>query len=124
MKLTKLAQALKTELALELAKQGQTLQDFDQMLKTINTGEGVLKIAVAQDKIMNDMVGGPLSRMGGSMGSLALNASLASGAAAGLTLDEMDGSVDMLNKSLEKEREKIKMVKRLTANLKREHGLV
>lgn len=54
---------------------------------------------------------------------VALKSSLAGGALAGLSLDEMDKSVDSLNKALEREREKVNLVRRITTNLKREHGL-
>jgi hypothetical protein len=55
---------------------------------------------------------------------LGLKGSVLGGALGGLTLDEMDKSVDSLNKALEREREKITLVKRITQNLKKEHGLV
>jgi len=120
--LTKYAQAIKAELALELAKQGSTLAQFDQELASVNTGEGVLKIAAAETSMLHDAFRGGLNA-GASIPDLALKLSLAGGAAAGLTADEMDNSVNNLNKSLQSEREKIKLVQRLTANLKREHGL-
>lgn len=55
---------------------------------------------------------------------LGLKGSVLGGALGGLTLDEMDKSVDSLHKALEREREKITLVRRITQNLKKEHGLV
>jgi hypothetical protein len=159
MELTKYAQAIKTELAMELAKQGSSLEEFEQALQNVNTGDGVYKVAAEAGKMLGGMggkgfgatfggtVGGITGGMfggpggaamgaglgagaGGFMGDLltsmpelASKASLAGGALAGLSLDEMDKSVDTLNKALEHEREKIKLVRRITENLKREHGL-
>jgi hypothetical protein len=129
MELTKYAQAIKTELAMELAKQGSSLEEFEQALKNINNGEGVFKVASfgstvlaetkAQEKVA--LVSEALSALG-AVPELALKSTLAGGAGAGLVFDSMDKSVDSLNKALEHEREKVKLVRRLTQNLKREHG--
>ena len=124
--MTKYAKAVKAELALELSKQGSSLHELEEALKNLNTGEGVLKVANAgagmMDKYMNkgvDLVSGTL----GSIPEMALKGSMAGGAMAGLTLDEMDQSVDSLNKALAREREKIHLVRRVTENLRREHGI-
>jgi hypothetical protein len=112
MELTKYAQLVKTQLAFELAKQGSSLEEFETALRNINTGEGVYKVAEASKGML---FGIP---------QMAMNTSLAGGAMAGLTMDEMDKSVNSVNSALDREREKIKLVRRLTHNLKREHGLI
>ena len=118
--------AVKAELEMELRKQGSSLEEFEQALQNINTGEGVLKVA----RDTGGMLGGYMTRgldMGlGSLGTIpemAIKGSLAGGAMAGLTLDEMDQSVESLNKALAREREKVNLVRRVTENLKREHGI-
>lgn len=123
MELTKYAQAIKNELAMELAKTGSSLHEFEQALSNINTGEGVFKVAQDSGGILNSYMNKGMDFAGG-VPELALKSSLAGGALAGLTLDEADKSVDVLNKSLEREREKVNLVRRITNNLKREHGLI
>ena len=123
MELTKYAKAIKNELEMELQKNGSSLAEFEQALKNINTGEGVYKVASDAGGILHNYVGKSLNVAGG-IPEFALKGSLAGGALAGLTLDEADKSVDMLNKSLEREREKVNLVRRITHNLKREHGLI
>jgi hypothetical protein len=123
MEMTKYAQAIKHELELELAKLGSSLYEFEEALSNLNHGEGVFKVAKDTEDILSGYIGKGMSHVG-SLPELALKSSLAGGAMAGFTLDEMDKSVGALNKSLENEREKINLVRRLTHNLKREHGLV
>lgn len=123
MELTKYAQALKNELAMELRKHGSSLQEFEEALSNINTGDGVFKVAQDGGNILGAYLGKGLD-MSGGIPEYALKGSMAGGALAGLTLDEADKSVDVLNKSLEREREKINLVRRITNNLKREHGLI
>lgn len=124
--MTKYAKAIKAELAMELSKQGSSLAEFEAGLATLNTGEGVLKIANEGSKMLQGYMNKGLDFGVGTMSSIpemALKGSLAGGAMAGLTLDEMDQSVDSINKALAKEREKIHLVRRVTENLKREHGI-
>ena len=123
MKLTKYAQAVKTELAMELAKHGESLESFEAMLDSINTGEGVLKVAGVGMNILQDTFMNPAAEALKSVPEVGWKASLAGGAIAGLSMDDMDNSVDSLNKSLERERQKVHLVRRITANLKREHGI-
>jgi hypothetical protein len=175
MELSKYAQAIKNELAMELEKVGSSLEELETSLQNINNGEAVYKIASTVGAILKKaaapdggmtknlniggitgtalgslagaagggMLGGvagvPVGAMlggtaggviAGSLGSalreapeLAFKGSLAGGALAGLSLDEMDKSVEGVNKALEREREKVNLVRRITANLKREHGL-
>jgi hypothetical protein len=160
MELTRNARAIKNELASELRKNGSSLEELENALSNINTGEGVLKVSklFTQVKAAAEMpiagkgkgffdptsvaagtlgyvVGGPFGGMvGGALGSAAggtaaslseaaLKGSMGAGALAGLTFDEMDKSVEDINKALDREREKIHLVKRITNNLKREHGL-
>ena len=123
MSLSKFAQAVKNELALALAKHGSSLENFEESLKNLNTGEGVFKVAVDGNKILDDAISGGMTSAR-SIPEFAFKSSLAGGALAGLTLDEMDKSVDNLHKSLDREREKVMLVRRLTENLKREHGLI
>jgi len=111
MELTKYAQAIKSQLIEELEKAGSSLEEFEHALMNINTGEGVYKVA------------SDTKSMFGSVADLALKSSLTGGALAGLGLDEMDKTVNDLNKSLDREREKVNLVRRLTNNIKREHGL-
>lgn len=118
MKLTKLAQVIKAELALELQKRGQSLQALERGLQSVNTGEGVYKLA-GNDGLLRDMLINPLTNLPG----MALNASAGGGAVAGLTFDELEQNVLGLNSSLEREREKVRMIQRLTHNLKKEHGI-
>jgi hypothetical protein len=113
MELTKYAQAIKGQLSEQLKKQGSSIQEFEQALQNINTGEGVFKVASAVAPEFGLT----------SIPELAFKSSLAGGALAGLTADEMDKSVDSVNKALEREREKVNLVRRLTSNLKKEHGL-
>jgi len=123
MELSKCAQAIKDELILELQKAGSSLREFEEGLANINTGEGVYKIAKDGGSILNSYLDKGMG-MAGSIPEVALKGSLAGGALAGLTLDEADKSVDVLNKSLDREREKVNLVRRITNNLRREHGLI
>ena len=175
MELSKYAQAIKNELAMELEKVGSSLEELETALQNINNGEAVYKVASTVGALVKNasaadggsaknlnvggitgtalgsiagaagggmlggvagvpvgaMLGGTAGGMiAGSLGSalrdlpeLAFKGSLAGGALAGLGLDEMDKSVEGLNKALEREREKVNLVRRITANLKREHGL-
>lgn len=111
------AEAIKTQLAVELAKQGSTLEDFEKNLKALNTGEGVLKVASAEAAMISPVTEGIRQAPG-----LVFKSFAAGGALSGLALDEMDSSVDILNKALDREREKVRLVQRITQNLKREHG--
>ena len=123
MELTKYAQAIKNQIEKDLEKLGYSLNDFEDALANINSGDGVLKVAFFGEKMLEK---GVEKGLGAAVGipELALKSTLAGGALAGLSFDEMDKSVDSLNKSLEKEREKINLVRRLTNNLKREHGIL
>lgn len=118
MKLTKIAKAIKSELALELAKQGSSLEELEKNLKALNTGEGVYKLA-SGDGLLQNLLVNPLT----NLPSMALNASAGGGAVAGLTFDELEQNVKEMNHSLEREREKLRMIQTLTANLKKEHGI-
>ena len=118
MKLGKYAQSIKNQQEDELHKQGSSLLEFEDALRNINHGESVFKVAAFGEKIIEKGLG-----MAGSIPELAFKSSLTGGALAGLSMDEMDSSVDSLNKALAREREKINLVTRLTQNLKREHGL-
>jgi len=126
MEMTKYAQAIKQELSMELSKQGYSLLDFEQALSQMNTGKGVHDIVkmssclISKEAGFTDMASDALS----FVPEMALKTSLVGGAAGGLGFDEMDKSVDHMNKSLDREREKIKLVRRITQNLKREHGFV
>ena len=120
--MTKYAQAIKAELAFELSKQGSSLREFEEALQNINDGAGVYKVAKDSGGMLSNYIGKGMDFAGG-LPEIALKGSLAGGALAGLTFDEMDKSVDSLNKSLEKQREKVNLVRRITENLKREHGL-
>ena len=122
MKLGKYAQAIKNQLEEELSKQGSSLAEFEDSLQNINNGEGVFKVAMFGEKMIEQGVGKGMGMIGG-LPELAFKSSLTGGALAGLSMDEMDSSVDSLNKALAREREKISLVTRLTHNLKREHGL-
>ncbi len=122
MKLTKLAEELKTELLLELAKQGSTPWDFERALGQINTSEGVLKVATELN-LLQDYLVNPGARALQSIPGLAMNASAGAGAAAGMTFDELEKGVLDLNHSLDRERQKVHMIRRLTDNLKKEHGI-
>lgn len=127
MELTKYAKAIKEELSMELRKQGSSLEEFEQALKNINTGEGVFKLAAEGGNLISKYVDQGLSQGLTSiqgLPDLAFKGSLAGGALAGLTMDEMDKSVDHLNSVLNKEREKIQLIKRITNNLKKEHGII
>ena len=119
MELTKYAKAIKAELAMELSMQGKSIQDFENTLESINTGESVYKFAEVTSGITGNIMGALTT-----LPEFAFKGSLAGGALTGLTLDEMDKSVQDVNKSLEREREKIKLVRRITENLKREHGII
>ena len=114
MEMTNTAMAIKAELEMQLAKQGSSLENLEKALSALNTGAGVFKVAEEL---------GPSFSLS-SIPELAIKGSLAGGALAGLTMDEMDQSVNTLNASLDREREKIKLVRQLTNNLKREHGLI
>jgi hypothetical protein len=112
MELTKYAAAIKNELEMELHKRGSSILEFEQALSSINTGDGVFKIASTTTDILS------------SIPEYALKGSLAGGAVAGLGLDEMDKSVESMNNALAREREKVNLVRRITHNLKREHGII
>jgi hypothetical protein len=125
MEMSKYAKAIKAEIALELEKQGSSLLAFEEALKNINTGEGVLKTAIFGSSLMPRYVTKGVDTVVDSvtdLPELALKGSLAGGAMAGFTLDEMDRSVEGIDKALEREREKVKLVRRVTENLRKEHG--
>jgi len=125
MELSKYAQAVKNELALTLQKQGSSLAELEEALQNINTGDGVLKVAKELgDSFKDKMLNRSFDIASGTIPEMAFKGSLAGGALAGLGLDEMDKSVDSLNKALDSEREKVHLVRRITQNLKREHGLI
>ena len=124
--MSKYAQAIKAELEMELAKQGSSLYEFEEALKNINTGEGVLKIAKLEAEMLPKYMTRGVDATIGSLTDLpemALKGSLAGGAMAGFTLDEMDQSVDSIEHALAKEREKVDLVRRVTENLRKEHGI-
>jgi hypothetical protein len=126
MEMSKYAKAIKAEIALELEKQGSSLLAFEEALKNINTGEGVLKTAMFGTNLMPRYITKGVDTVVDSvtdLPELALKGSLAGGAMAGFTLDEMDRSVEGIDKALEREREKVKLVRRVTENLRKEHGL-
>lgn len=144
MSTTKYAQAIKNQLAITLEKMGSSLQEFEKNLENLNTGEGVLKVAEITSTLLNVLkttekqiepikiaqktqdifdIQKIIGNTAGSLPELAFKGSLAAGALGGLTMDDMDASVDRLNKSLEREREKLKLVQKMTNNLKKEHGL-
>jgi hypothetical protein len=126
MELTKYAQAIKNELAMELAKQGSSLEEFEHALANVNTGEGVFKIANDSSALISKYMDQGISRGLSDMGSLpglAIKGSLAGGALAGLTFDEMDKSVDQVNRALQRERQKVDLIRKITNNLKKEHGI-
>ena len=109
MELSKYAQAVKIELAHTLQKQGSSLAEFEEALQSINTGDGVFKIAKELGGSFKDkMLDRSFDIASGSLPEMAFKGSLAGGALAGLGLDEMDKSVDSLNKALDSEREKVK----------------
>jgi hypothetical protein len=127
MEMTKYAQAIKNELAMELSKQGSSLDELEQALENINTGEGVYKVSALGRLLMKSASTGITDiayDAAKAVPEFAFKGSLGAGAAAGLTFDEMDKSVESVNKALEREREKVKLVQRITHNLKREHGLL
>lgn len=125
MELSKYAQAIKNELALELDKQGSSLYELEESLRAINTGEGVYKAASLALKIIQKEAGitDIAYDVSKAIPETLFKGTLGAGAAAGLSLDEMDKSVDSVNKALEREQEKVNLVRRITQNLKREHGI-
>lgn len=122
MKLSTYGKIIKAELAMELAKCGSSLERLEAGLRELNTGEGVLKTA-SELNLLQDFVAKPLAGAVGSLPGLAFNASAAAGSAAGLTFDELESSVLDLNRALDREREKVHMVRKLTDNIKKEHGI-
>jgi hypothetical protein len=122
MKLTKIAEEIKKTLTLELAARGVTPMEFEEKLASLDSGEGVLKVAIDLN-LLQDYVGKPALGAIGQLPSFALNASAAAGAAGGITFDELENGVVDLNKTLDREREKVQLVRRLTENLRKEHGL-
>lgn len=127
MELSKYAQAIKNELAFELDKQGSSLSEFEEALRNINTGEGVYKAASLALNIMQKEAAPGVVDLAydaaKAIPETLFKGTLGAGAAAGLSLDEMDKSVESVNKALEREQEKVNLVRRLTQNLKREHGI-
>jgi hypothetical protein len=122
MKLTPYAKIVKAELAMELEKIGSSLEEFEKNLSTLNTAEGAIKVA-SDVNLMHEYALKPAMGMASGLPGLAFNASAAGGAVAGLTFDDMENSVVELNKALERERQKVHMVRTLTHRLKQEHGL-
>jgi hypothetical protein len=123
MELSKYAAAIKAELTMELSKIGSSLAEFEQGLQTINTGEGVFKVAADGG---NMMMGAGLGNIFGSVSSIpeyAFKTSLAGGALAGLSASQMSDSVSHVNDALKHQKAKVDLVRRLTAKLRAEHGL-
>jgi hypothetical protein len=119
MELTKYAKVLKEELNITLTKQGKCLHDLEHALRNINTGEGVYKVAEIATSMTGNLLG-----IASTVPETLFKGSLAGGGLTGLALDEMDKSVQDINKALSHEREKVHMIKRITENLKREHGII
>lgn len=133
MELTKYSQAIKNQIADELHKIGSSLQEFEEALQNLNTGEGVHKVAATTLKLSQQVkiaqkdeslldIKNMMQDTARSLPELAFKTSLAGGALGGLTMDDMDHAVDRLNKSLDREREKLKLIQNMTNNLRREHG--
>jgi len=121
MKLTPYAKIVKAELSMNLEKIGSSIAQLEENLRNLNTAEGAIKVAV--DANMLNQFAGSIAGGAGSIPGLAINASAAGGAVAGLTFDEMENSVLDLNHALDRERQKVHMIRNLTAKLKQEHGL-
>ena len=121
MKLTPYAKIVKAELSMNLEKIGSSVSQLEENLKNLNTADGAVKVAA--DVNMLNQFAGALAGGATSLPGLAMNASAAGGAVAGLTFDEMENSVLDLNHALDRERQKVHMIRNLTAKLKQEHGL-
>ena len=116
MKITKYGEKIKLELAVELAKMGASIFDFEDALSKINTYEGVEKTAMFGEKILENAAAAAPEAL--------MKATLAGGVVSGMTFDELDKSVEEANKALLREQQKINLVRRMTNNIKKEHGLV
>jgi hypothetical protein len=114
MELSKYAQAIKSELVFELQKIGYTISDFEHALQNLNTGQGVLKTAGITEDLMNQAK---------SLPETVFKTSIGAGALGGFTMDDMESSVDRMNKAISNEKAKLELIQRLTNNLKRDHGL-
>jgi hypothetical protein len=121
----------------EIIKQSAPRQDQDG--GSFMPGRSLGTFGGALGGTLGFLGGGPMggvagAAVGGSAGNLlgtipeameiGLKGSLGGGALAGLGLDEMDKSVEAMNKALERERDKLHLVHRITQNLRKEHGLI
>jgi len=127
--LTPIAAAVKQELALALEKEGSSLLELEEALSTLNTGDGVFKLAQLAPKMLEKsaLFSIPIGpKEIGSLLEVPQNIGkhfVMGGALGGLAMDELSKSVGQNNDSLDSEREQVQRIRRLTANLRREHGL-
>lgn len=120
MKITKYGEQVKVNLAIELEKLGSSIFELEHALSNLNIPEGIHKIAFLGSKLISDVSTDVVKTAPEAL----LKATLAGGVVSGMTFDELDKSVEETNKALLKEQEKINLVKRMTENIKKEHGLV
>ena len=112
-------QIVRNTLALNLMKQGHTLDDFESALSRLNTGEGVLDVVKMASGTMPDPVGGALSLAG----NIGLPLTMGTGGLIGLGVDAAEGKVRQQNMKLHELRQNIEMLKRMKHNAQIEHHL-
>jgi hypothetical protein len=120
MNITKYGEKIKIALATELQKIGLSIFDFEKALQGLDNPEGISKTADIGSKLLENV---STSATTGIPEAL-LKATLAGGVVSGMTFDELDKSVEETNKAILREQQKLDLVRRMTANIKKEHGLI
>jgi hypothetical protein len=119
MKNTKYGEKIKLALATELQKIGLSIFDLEDALSKLNTTEGISKTADIGGKLIDNVTSGAATGIPEAL----IKATLAGGVVSGMTFDELDKSVEETNKAILREQQKVNLVRRMTANIKKEHGL-
>ena len=135
--MNKIAEEIKDVLTLKLAECGMSVVELDRQLASLNTGEGVLKVAGTLDSVTGG--GLPVAAAAGyAMSgrndnskkniidrylSYGMPIAIGAGIAGGSLLSNADNDLEDLNTSLESERKKIEYLKNLRNRLAVEHNL-
>jgi hypothetical protein len=120
MKLTKYGENVKIGLAIELEKIGSSIFELEHALQNLNTVDGMKKMAFLGEKLLSEVSTEAIKAAPEAL----LKGTLAGGVVSGMAFDELDKSVEEANKAILKEQEKINLVRRMTENIKKEHGLL
>ena len=127
MELPDSAKLVKEALATLLEKEGRSIYDLEDALMGLGTGKGVVEFAKVASCITKEaFFTFDTAKLLGSVGDVAaagVKLPVGLGASAGLIASEASDYNRALYNALDKERQKVEMLRNVTANLKREHGI-